>query len=140
MGEKAVVMLGLGLVAGLSVAPPALAQVSVNINLGPPPIVVAPPPPEIVVVPGAPVYFYGGQYFRYHDGAWFVAARHEGPWGYVAVGLVPPPVLALPGAYERMPARHVRDVGPPPWARHERDHERDGDHERGHEHQRRDRD
>ena len=77
-------------------------DVSVGINIGfpapppvvvgPPPVVVAPPPrpvvvaepPQVVVVPGSHVYYapyadfdlfvYGGRFYRFHDGHWFIAA------------------------------------------------------------------
>lgn len=127
----ALTMTALGVGGALS---PALAQINVGISIGTPPVVVA-PAPAVVVEPGAPVYYYDGRYFSYYDGGWLVAERHEGPWGYVAVELVPQPVLALPGAYERMPRGHFRELGPHPWTRHEED----GDHERGHEHKWRER-
>lgn len=56
------------------------------------------PPRRPVLAAGAPIsYYYGGRYFRYSDGAWFTAERHDGPWGYVDADRVPGPVLALPG-------------------------------------------
>jgi len=56
------------------------------------------PPPEHVLAAGAPIsYYYGGRYFRYSDGAWSAAERHDGPWRYVDANRVPGPVLALPG-------------------------------------------
>lgn len=122
-------MAALGMAGTLS---PAIADsVNIGISIGtpappPPPPVVVVPSPEIVVVPGAPVYYYGGRYYRHYNGAWFVAARHEGPWGYVAVEWVPQPVLALPGAYDRLPPGHAKQAGPPPWA-HGRGHKHDRD-------------
>ena len=54
-------------------------------------------PRDPVLAAGAPIsYYYGGRYFRYSDGAWFAAARHDGPWGYVDADRVPGPVRALP--------------------------------------------
>src|SRR6266508_3606510 len=56
------------------------------------------PPPEHVFAAGAPIsYYYGGRYFRYSDGAWSAAERHDGPWRYVDANRGPGPVLALPG-------------------------------------------
>jgi hypothetical protein len=115
-------------------------DVSVGINIGfpapppvvvgPPPVVVAPPPrhvvvaepPQVVVVPGSHVYYapyadfdlfvYGGRFYRFHDGHWFIAGSHHGPWRYVVGQRVPPPVLAVPVAYYKIPpghAKHMRD-------------------------------
>lgn len=106
---------------------PASGQVNIGIRIGtpPPPVVVVMPPPQVVVIePGAPAYYYDGWYYRYYNRAWFVGERHEGPWAYVPVERVPRRVLAIPGAYERIPPGHLEKVGPHPWARAEREHER----------------
>jgi len=133
----------LSAVAMLSTSSPASAgDLSIGIRIGTPPpprpaIVVAPQPQAVVVVPqpepvfiapepvlviepGAPVYFHAGQYFRFFNGAWFVAGGYEGPWLFVPPHRVPPRVLALPHAYSRMHPSHVEVVGPHPWhAQHE---------------------
>jgi hypothetical protein len=125
-------LVGLGTV--LSVAPRGVAEVNVNINVGvpppppPPPIVVAEPPP-LVVVPRTEVYYapslpynffyYGGRYYTFHEGGWYWSGSVHGPWGFIEVGRVPRPVLAVPISYYK-----VRPVewqghkhhGPPPWA------------------------
>ena len=85
-------------------------------------------PPPLVVVPGTPVYYapslsvnffaYGGRYYSHHNGAWFVAATHSGPWTFVAVDRIPQPVLAVPVAYYKVPPGHMKMGGPPPWAGH----------------------
>src|SRR5712692_802799 len=82
-------------------------SVRVGVNIGiPAPVVVIPAPP-VIIDPGIPVYFYGGGYYTFHNGAWFVAPRHGGPWG--------------------------RHAGPPPWVSHPRErHWREG-HFRGHD-------
>jgi hypothetical protein len=87
----------------------------------PPPVVVA-PEPALVIEPGAPVYFHGGQYFRFFNGAWFVAGAYDGPWLFVPQHRVPPRVLALPYAYSRMHPTHVQVVGPHPWHAQENYH------------------
>ena len=80
-------------------------RIGVNIRI-PAPVLVA-PAPLVVIHPGVPVYFYGGGYYTFCNGAWFVATRHGGPWGHYA--------------------------GPPPWERHPRErHWREG-HFRGHD-------
>src|SRR5262245_58932606 len=69
----------------LYVMPGHTGDVSVGINIGvpapPPPVVIA-APPQVVIVPGSPVYYaptvgfnlfvYGGRYYRFHDGHWFI--------------------------------------------------------------------
>jgi|SRR5262245_1230324 len=80
----------------------------------PEPVFVA-PEPVLVIESGAPVYFHAGQYFRFFNGAWFVAGGYEGPWLFVPPHRVPPRVLALPHAYSRMHPSHVEVVGPHPW-------------------------
>jgi hypothetical protein len=68
------------------------ADVRIGVNVGiPVPVVVVPTPP-VVIAPGAPAYFYGENYFVFHNGAWFMAPRHGGPW--------------------------IHYAGPPPWERH----------------------
>jgi hypothetical protein len=106
--------------------------VKIGINIGvpaPPPVVVtAPPPPvivtappQLVVVPGSTVYYapnasinffvYGGQYYSFHEGAWFVATTHGGAWSAIARERVPQPVLAVPVTYYRVPPGHAKKMG-----------------------------
>jgi hypothetical protein len=95
----------------------------IGIDLGvpsPPPVVLA-APPQLVVVPGSPVFYapgvsinffaYGGRYFSFHEGAWFVAATYGGPWVTIGPGKVPEPVLAVPVAYYKIPPGHVKKMG-----------------------------
>jgi hypothetical protein len=102
----------------------AQAGVNVDVNIGlpaPPPIVVA-SPPRVVVVPGSPVYYapdanvnlfvYGGRYYTFHQGAWFVGPKHSGPWTFVAVERVPAPVVAVPVKYYRVAPGHGVAPGP----------------------------
>lgn len=114
------------------VNPVAADNLSIGINIGvpsPPPVLVAPPPPPVVlvapphlvVVPGSSVYYapgaginffsYGGRYYSFHEGAWFVATTHRGPWATIAPARVPPPVLAVPVAYYRIPPGHAKKMG-----------------------------
>ena len=86
---------------------PALvaAQINIGINIGtppppPPPLMIA-TPPQLVVIPGTQVFYapavpqnyfiYGRKSYVFHDGAWFVAPTHHGPWTFLAVERVPPP-------------------------------------------------
>jgi hypothetical protein len=96
---------------------------------GPPVVVVAPPPlvfaapPALVVVPGSPVYYvpsanfnvfvFGGRYYSLHDGAWFMAPNHSGPWARVPAERVPHPVLGVPHAYYKVPPGHAKNMGAP---------------------------
>jgi hypothetical protein len=97
------------LVGLVSVGSARAADVHVGIEIGvpaPPPIVVS-APPQLVVVPGVPTvqyapdlgvnfFFYGGSYYTYHGGAWFVSAAYGGPWTYVEHVHVPRPLYAVP--------------------------------------------
>lgn len=96
------------------------ADVHVGVHIGVP----APPPivfqaaPRLVVVPGAPrVYYapdvsvnffsYGGRYYTYDDGNWFVARDYGGPWSYVAPRYVPHAIVVVPHRYYHVPPRVV---------------------------------
>ncbi len=119
----------LGVMAGLLPALPAGAHdLSIGISIGspppPPPLVVAAPPP-LVVVPGTGVYYappvaynyfvYRGHYYTFHDGAWFYAHAHNGPWILLPAHRVARPILAVPVAYYKVPPDHLRHPhgGPP---------------------------
>lgn len=121
----------LAAVAALLPAAAAADSVSIGIQLGtppppaPPPVVIA-APPRVVVVPGTAVYHapdlgfnlfvYGGQYYMFHNGSWFFAAKHAGPWKFVEVGKVPRPVLGVPVKYYKAPpgqAKKQDDNGHP---------------------------
>ena len=124
------IVLGTVMVLAALGTEPAAADVSVKINIGPPPVIFA-APPRVVVVPQTPVYqvpdttfnvfVYGGRYFSFHDGAWFVAASHGGPWAFVPRDQMPRPVLAVPVKYYKVPPGHAKRF---------RDH--DDHHGRGH--------
>ena len=60
-------------------------------------------PPRLVVVPEVPgvqyapdlsfnYFAYGGRYYTFNNGAWFVAAAPGAPWGYVPLERVPGPL------------------------------------------------
>jgi len=114
-----VVMLGVLAWAGARSSVTA-ADVRIGVNIGGPPVVVAPPAP-VVIAPGVPVYYYGASYYTYYNGAWFVGPAYAGPWAYVPVARVPRAMVAVPGAYYRIPPGHGRHLaGPPPWAHEHR--------------------
>jgi hypothetical protein len=93
------------------------AQVSVNVNIGPPPVIFS-APPRVVVVPRTPVYYapdtsynvfvYQDRYYAFHEGAWFLAHTHRGPWVSVGHPHVPQPVLAVPVRYYKVPPGHAK--------------------------------
>lgn len=111
---------------GLSVSPAHAADVKVGVSIGvpAPPVIALPAPPQLVVVPGTPVYYapslslnffaYGGRYYTLHDGAWFVATSHTGPWAFVPMDRVPRPVLGVPATYYKVPPGHSKGRGGPP--------------------------
>ena len=118
-----------GLGAVLAVASPGAADVNVSVNIcAPPPIVIAQPPP-MIVVPRTTVYYapsvdydfvyYGGRYSPVHEGGWDWSGSVHGPWGFIEIGHVPRPVLAVPIAYYKVRPvawRTYKHHGPPPWA------------------------
>jgi hypothetical protein len=127
MPKKGSLIIGLALVVtSLSVAPTMAAQVNVGVNIGipaPPPIVL-PAPPPVVVVPNSPVayvpsvnynlFVYGGSYYTFHDGAWFHARRHSGPWAFMPTERVPRPVIGVPVTYYKVPPGHAKKMGNAP--------------------------
>ncbi len=98
-------------------------RVNFGINLQAPPALVAVPDTQVMYAPSvsANYFFYGGEYYVYHNGGWYVSHRHSGPWRVLAPEFVPRPILTVPVRYYRhAPAdwRHARREGPPPWAHH----------------------
>lgn len=108
-----------------AVSPVAADSINIGISIGspapPPPPVVVTAPPQLVGVPGTSVFYapgvsinffaYGGRYFSFHEGAWFVATTYGGPWATIAVGQVPQPVLAVPVTYYKIPPGHAKKMG-----------------------------
>jgi len=128
---------------GVVIPIPGAAQINIGINIGtppppPPPVVIA-APPQLVVVPGTPVsyapavphnyFFYGRQYYVLHEGAWFSAPAHNGPWTFIAVERVPPPLLRVPVAYYKIPPGHLKGKGHIPPG-----HLKEKGHGKGHPH------
>jgi hypothetical protein len=92
-----------------ALAAPARAEVHVGIQITPPTYVYE-TPPRLVVVPGHPhvhyapdvsvnFFSYGGRYYTYDAGNWFVASGNRGPWAYVERQHVPAYVLNVPTRY-----------------------------------------
>ena len=122
------------LIAALAVLSLALAvgdaaavdiKVGINVGVSPPPVVLAPPP--LVVVAGTPVqhvpsasfnlFVYGGRYYSFHNGAWFVAAGHRAPWTAIAIASVPRPIRAVPVKHYKVPPGHAKkaEAHPSAW-------------------------
>jgi hypothetical protein len=116
------------MIAGVAVLPAGAVadSVSIGVNIGappPPPPMVFAAPPQLVVIPGSPVYyapgvsvnffFHSGRYYTFHDGAWFFATKHNGPWAFIKPTHVPAPVLGVPVAYYKIPPGHATKMGGP---------------------------
>ena len=92
----------------------------VNIQFGtpppPPPPVIVQVPPAFVVIPGTVVsyapslkvdlFVFEGKYYYFHNGAWFIAKKHTGPWVYVASP--PRAIVGVPVAYYKVPPGHLK--------------------------------
>lgn len=82
-----------------------------------PPLVI-PAPPPVFVIPGsyayfapdvdADLFFYGGFWFRPHGGGWYRSSHYGGPWGFVAITMVPGVLINLPPGYRNVPPGHQR--------------------------------
>jgi hypothetical protein len=98
-------------------AVPALSEVSVNIQIGPPPVLVE-EPPELIVVPRTMVYFapsaradlffYRGRWWTRHEGRWFRANSYNGPWVGVGPRVVPVEIVRIPRDYRTVYVREHR--------------------------------
>jgi hypothetical protein len=103
----------------IGITVPVPAPPTVVITTPRPPVVVA--RPQLVVVPGSPVFYapgasvnffaYGGRYYTFHEGAWFVATTYGSPWVTIAPAKVPRPVLAVPVPYYKIPPGHAKKLG-----------------------------
>jgi hypothetical protein len=112
--------IALGVLLAASIALPLAASAQVTVHIAPPPIIF-PAPPRVVVVPQTPVYYapdttynvfmYDHRYWSFHEGAWFFAPSHSGPWTFIPVAQVPRPVRAVPVRYYKVPPGHARHHG-----------------------------
>jgi hypothetical protein len=111
----------IGVHIGVPVPPPVVVAPPAVVVAPPPPPVVVAAPPQLVVVPGTPVFYapsasinvfaYGGQYYSFHEGAWFVAPGPGRRWVAIAPARVPRPVLAVPVGYYKIPPGHAKKLG-----------------------------
>ncbi|HEX7519571.1 MAG TPA: hypothetical protein VF325_04755 [Candidatus Deferrimicrobium sp.] len=107
---------GAALAAAMGFSEPARAEVSVNINLGPP--VVVAEPPHMVLVPRSQVYFspdpqvdiffYGGYWWSPRGDRWYRARAHNGPWAMIDRRRVPRQVIVVPRDYRSRFEREKR--------------------------------
>ena len=122
-----------------------LAEVRMNVNIGPPPIVAA-APPEVVAVPGSQVYFvpqpgvdvffYDGFWWSPRGDRWYRASAYNGPWVVIKRRWVPGPVIGVPRDYRERFARE-RHIPYGEWRREGRHGRRDEHRERREEHRER---
>ena len=105
------------------------ADVSVNVNIGPPPPIVLVAPPPLVVVPGVPVvryapsiqvdlFFFDTRWYYPYGGHWYVGPTYKGPW--TVVGKLPRSIVAVPVRYYKVPPGHLKKLeggGPPGHAK-----------------------
>ena len=104
----------------LGAAVSAEAGASVGIHLAAPPHLVAVPASPVAYAPAVPVnYFaYGGRYYVFGNGGWYVARGYNGPWVHVAPEYVPRPLLGVPQRYYHVRPgawSHWRRDVPPRW-------------------------
>ncbi len=93
------------------------ARVDVNITIPLPGLGIA-VPPAMIVVPGTYAYFapdvetdlffYHGYWYRPYQGEWYYSVEYNGPWGRVAIGNMPPPLINLPPDYRNIPPGYER--------------------------------
>lgn len=121
-----------------------LAEVRVNINIGPPMIMVA-EPPAVVMIPGLEVYFvpqlefdvffYNGYWWSPRGNRWYRSRVYNGPWVVIDRHYVPAPVYRVPKDYRN---RYDREQHIPygEWKHHDRKEHKEGkekkkEHKRG---------
>ncbi len=104
--------------APVVVAPPQ-PSVSLGVSIGSQPSLVGVPGTPVLYAPSLPYnYFYfGGQYYLFHNEVWLSARAYNGPWVAISLEQVPRPVLVVPVNYYKVPPGHwKKKAGPPPWA------------------------
>jgi hypothetical protein len=112
-------LLLLALIVFVALGLPERSAAEVNVNVGvfaPPPMYRIAAPPPMVVIPGTYVYavpnidvdilFYGGSWYRPHEGHWYRAKSYNGPWAYLAPPKVPRVIFDLPPDHRRVPPGH----------------------------------
>lgn len=130
VGSAAAEGVKIGINIGVPTPPPVVITTPTPpvVVMPSPPTVVVTAPPRLVVVPGSPVFYapgasinffaFGGRYYSFHEGAWFVATTYGGPWTTIGAARVPQPVLAVPVAYYKIPPGHAKKMGRDEGPRH----------------------
>lgn len=130
MRTRRLLLIALAVATGLSITEAVAGDVNVGVHIGvpvpAPPRIALPAPPRVVVVPNSPVsyapgvdvnlFVYSGHYYTFHDGAWFHARTHSGPWVFIAPERVPRPVVAVPVTYYKIPPGHAKKMARPSGA------------------------
>ena len=98
-----------------------IAAATINLNIGvnvppPPPPLFLPAPPDVFVIPGTYAYFppavdvdiifYGGYWYRPHQGFWYRSSSYNGKWAYVENERLPKGIRTLPPDWRRVPPGH----------------------------------
>jgi len=96
----------------------ASTSVSVTIGIPGPPRVHYAYPPELVVIPGTNAYFvpnvgvdivfFGGYWWRSHNGYWYRSNYYNGPWHHMTRSRVPHVIFNLPRGYRHTYSKHHR--------------------------------
>ena len=107
----------------LGATAPALAQVSIHLNLGGYPTLQRIPDYPVYYAPGVDsnYFFYDGSYWVFQDGDWYASSWYNGPWHLVDRYAVPDYLLRVPVRYyRRAPVyfRGWRADAPPRWDEH----------------------
>ena len=119
----------LAVAAVLAVPGLARAEVSVNINIGPPPIVVAEPPAVVAIPqtrvwfapdPHVEVFFYGGYWWSPRGPQWYRSRAYNGPWVVIETYRVPKAVIYVPRDYR---ARYAHERHHP-YGQWKKEHEK----------------
>ncbi len=107
-----------GIFSGIMVFPgKSDAEINLSVSIPLPGLgIVA--PPAMMVIPGtyayfapdvsADLFFYRGYWYRPYQGEWYYSAEFNGPWGRLAIGNVPSPLVNLPPDYRRVPSGYER--------------------------------
>jgi hypothetical protein len=131
-------LVGPAILLAFGAAGPARAEVSVNINLGPPPIVFAEPPAVVMIPesrvhfipdPKVEIFFYGGYWWSPRGERWYRSRAYNGPWGVIEHRHVPRAVVYVPRDYRDRYARERHH----PYGQWKKDRERwDRDNRKAH--------
>ena len=108
MKQIVLLMVSLFFVVGMALV--GAAEVNINIGVPPPPPLEFAGPPDVVVVPSGTgdvylvpnsvgLYFYRGNWYRFHGDRWFRSTIYSGPWSYIATPRIPQVVVAIPPDY-----------------------------------------